>query len=364
MTNKEIAKEFQFLGKIMELHGENAFKTRSYANAYITLRKIPNQLVDMSEADVAAIPGIGKAIGTKIQELLSTGQMQTLNKYLEITPEGIQQLLRIKGLGPKKVKLVWDQLDIQSPGELLYACNENRLVELKGFGEKTQAQLKQQIEYYFLSKGKLHWATADKIANDLLSSLELSFPNQFVLTGELRRLMPIVNQIEILTDLDLAYPELALEIEDLFYDEETENLIFRDCKVELIYSASESLAIDLLESSSSNDFLIKLGMYDEAETEEDIFENLGIPFVPAELRDDAKILTEELLSGIDDLIEQKHIKGVIHNHSTYSDGVNTVLEMAEACMTKGYKYLVMSDHSKSAFYANGLQIERVLHLRD
>ena len=136
MTNKEIANVFNELGKIMELHGENPFKIRSYQNAYLNLRKLQSPLSEMPEAEIGAMKGIGKAISAKIQELLTTGELETLNKYLEKTPEGIRDMLKIKGFGPKKIKVLWDQLKVESVGELLYACNENRLVELKGFGEK------------------------------------------------------------------------------------------------------------------------------------------------------------------------------------------------------------------------------------
>ena len=131
MTNKEIAKAFQMLGKVMELHGENKFKIRSYANAYITLRKLQEPLSSLQESEISAIKGVGKAISTKIIELLETGEMQTLQKYLKKTPPGIVELLSISGFGPKKVKTVWDELGVESVGELLYAVNENRLIELK-----------------------------------------------------------------------------------------------------------------------------------------------------------------------------------------------------------------------------------------
>ncbi len=359
MTNKDIAKVFQFLGKIMELHDENPFKTRSYSNAYITIRKLPHPLSQMDITEINEIPGIGKAISEKIQELLTTGTLQTLEKYQDITPIGIQNLLRIKGLGPKKVKTVWNELEIESPGELLYACNENRLVALKGFGAKTQAQLKAQLEYYFSSQGKLHYATAEVLALELIEVLESISGSRFDITGEIRRLMPIINQIELITDGAESDVELSTLIEDLFYDEEKEELRYKDCTVVIIRSDQDNWALDLLESSSDSAFLDALGNYQSAEEEEDIFEEMGLPYIPPEMRNDATVLLEEHLSKVGQVIDYKDILGVIHNHSTYSDGVNTISEMAHACQLSGYSYLVMSDHSKSAFYANGLSIERL-----
>ncbi len=360
MTNREIARTFQFLGKIMELHGENPFKTRSYSSAYINIRKLPQELATMSTDDINSLPGVGKAISDKIQELLSTGELQTLNKFKEMTPEGIQDMLKIKGLGPKKVKLIWEELSIESAGELLYACNENRLVEVKGFGAKTQQQLITQLEYFFASKGKLHWATAESIALDLLSKLSAHYPERFIITGEIKRLFPIVETIEIITTLDLSESDIAEDIEDLFYDETKEQLSYLDCPVSIIASSMGSLGIDLLETSSSGDFLDALGNYESLETEEDIFEALELPYIPSELRDDEYILEEDRHEEIEDIVSLVDIKGVVHNHSTYSDGVNSVSQMAQRCIDLGYNYLVMSDHSKSAFYANGLKEDRVM----
>ena len=119
MTNKDIARTFQYLGNIMELHGENKFKIRSYQNAYITLRKLDQALVDMNDEEIAGIKGVGKAISGKIRELLDNGQMQTLEKYKAMTPEGVQEMLNIKGFGPKKIMTVWKELEVQTIGELL-----------------------------------------------------------------------------------------------------------------------------------------------------------------------------------------------------------------------------------------------------
>jgi len=318
----------------------------------------------MTAEEISALPGVGKAISEKIQELLSTGELQTLNKYKEITPEGIQNLLRIKGLGPKKVKLVWEELAIESPGELLYACNENRLIELKGFGQKTQDQLITQLEYYFASKGKIHWATAETLANDLVQELESKFSEVFIVTGEIKRLNPIVEQIEIITTLDISERELAEEIENLLYDEEQEVLSFMDIKVAFYVSSLEGMGLDLLETSSSGSFLDALGNYAPAESEEEIFENLELPYIPSELRDDDFLLQENNLDLLDELVDSGSIKGVIHNHSTYSDGMNTMAQMADQSIKLGYKYFVMSDHSKSAFYANGLKEDRVMQQWD
>ncbi len=130
----------------MELHGENAFRIRSYRNAYNGLRKFEQPLSELKQSEIEAIIGIGKSSAEKITELIDTGKMDRLEYYQEKTPVGIQELLSIRGLGPGKVRTIWRDLGIESPGELLYACNENRLIEARGFGMKTQDDVKQKIE--------------------------------------------------------------------------------------------------------------------------------------------------------------------------------------------------------------------------
>ena len=147
MTNKDIAYAFDELANLMELHEEDEFRIRSYRNAYLTLRKVDAPLTTLEEPELKAIKGVGSAIAGKILDLTRTGKMPTLEKYRAETPPGVVEMLEVNGFGPKKVRAVWKEMGIESIGELWYACNENRLVEYKGFGLKTQEDLKQKLEY-------------------------------------------------------------------------------------------------------------------------------------------------------------------------------------------------------------------------
>jgi DNA polymerase (family 10) len=201
MTNREIAKTFQFLGQIMELHGENKFKIRSYQNAYMTLRKLEQPLAELSDAEIGGIKGVGKAISGKIRELLDTGKMATLERYKGQTPEGVQEMLGIKGFGPKKIQTIWKDLGVESIGELLYAVNENRLIELKGFGKKTQDDLKSKLEYYQKSKNKYHYAALEAEALELEKQLANASPDlKVALTGATRRKANIQDGIALLAE--------------------------------------------------------------------------------------------------------------------------------------------------------------------
>lgn len=356
MTNKELASKFNLLGKLMALHGENQFKTRSYTNAYLTLRKLPDDLSDKSDEEIAEIPGIGKAISAKIRELLDTGEMQTMNKYLDVTPVGIQEMLGIKGLGAKKIMTVWQDLGIETVGELLHACQENRLVKLKGFGLKTQAQIEEQLEYYLSSKGSAHLAIVYPEAIDLLETIRAELPDaQLALVGEVARKLNVVSGIEILSDTEF-------DLEDIEGIETTdEGYRWRNFQVDVHFVPPSDFGLESILLSSNDDFsdaILDLGA-EAAEEEEMVFDQLEMAYIPHELREDDYWIGLAKDFALPDLITDEDIKGVVHNHSTYSDGINTVEEMALECMKLGYEYLVMSDHSKSAFYAEGLQVDRV-----
>jgi DNA polymerase (family 10) len=142
MDNYVIAENFSLLSKLMDIHGDNSFKAKSYASAAFTIDKLPTPLAELEAEKIFAIRGIGDAIGKKIVEQLESGQLSLLNEYLQKTPSGILEMLGIKGIGPKKIATIWKELEVESLGELLYACNENRLTLYKGFGEKTQNNIK------------------------------------------------------------------------------------------------------------------------------------------------------------------------------------------------------------------------------
>ena len=363
MNNKEIARIFNLLGKVMDFHGENPFKIRSYTSAYNTIRRFADPITNLTRQELLEIQGIGRAIADKIIELKETGELRTLNKYLDITPPGIVELLQIKGLGPKKVRTIHQELEVETPGELLYACLENRLVDLKGFGEKTQDAIRQQIAYYLDGKGKFLFGHIYPDAEDLMewiSKQELAGEVSF--SGEFRRKMPVVEGIEILSSVDRMVFEKIL-IGNSEFTMQDDSLLFRDIPLLISYVSPDSYHEALFNSSGSKEFV---GYWNKVHSEtsdvneETRFSHVGLPFIPPESRENPEIINQ--LQGIDslDLIENDAIRGVVHAHSTYSDGTGSLEDMAKACIERGFEYLVISDHSKAAFYANGLTEDRVL----
>lgn len=381
MTNKQIATAFSDLAKIMELHDENPFKIRSYNSAYLTLRKVEQPLPEMSDEEITALKGVGKTIAGKIRELVESGKMMTYEKYREITPPGVVDMLKVNGFGPKKIKVVWKELGAESIGELLYACNENRLVEIKGFGQKTQTELIKKLELFLNSQHKFHYGKIAPVQEAVLNYLEAALPTaKIAVVGDMIQLNPIVEYLDFL--VVGSSPELdsgAKDIEKIFDDE---HLIFdkKDQKgfygktdegipVRIFtceekewgsklfrYSSSSEFITAFLEKAKENSKADALDFKNLA-TEKGVFEKAGLPYILPELRYDDAALS---LPTLDELIRPEDIRGVVHAHTTYSDGIHTLEQMVDEAKSLGYEYLTITDHSQAAFYANGLKPDRVL----
>lgn len=369
MTNKEIAKTFQLLGDIMELHGENAFKVRSYHNVYLTLRKLDTPLSDMSRTDIDSIKGVGKAIGDKIQELLTTGNMATLEKYRAMTPPGVQEILAVPGIGPKKTATIWKDLGVESVGELLYAVNENRLIELKGFGEKTQADLQQKLEYYQRSQGMFHFSALEAEALALLDSAKAALPGVPVsLVGEMARRCNIVEGIDLLIGAEVRVDALIAVGLSATNEAESQPILARterDTPVRVFTCAPEEFGSKQFQYTASAEFMEAFlaanpgADFRNLSTEAEVFQRAGLPFIAAELRDWPAFVAAAQTGALPELLREADIRGVIHAHTTYSDGIHSLHDMAEYAREQGYAYIGITDHSKTAVYANGLQVERV-----
>lgn len=369
MTNQEIADLFDLLSKLMDIHGENSFKTKTYSTAAYRLEKLPAPLAEMPQEQINSISGIGDAVTKKIVEILTTGKLPLLEEYLDKTPPGVVEMLSIKGIGPKKIALLWKELGAESIGELEYACNENRLITLKGFGAKTQESILKSIAFIRNSMGFYLWAEAEAIALQIKSNIETTFPSARIeFTGEYRRQVPALASVSFITDLTDEQIRSAFElIPDTVFETDDDTLFVKIANAPALHfyrSASDAFYKKLFTTTSApmfaDAFATQYSIPEAAETEEAIFAHNNIQFIPAALRESAEILQRAASHSLPDLIQPGHIKGIIHSHSTWSDGVNTLEEMAIAARDKGYEYLVISDHSQAAFYANGLFPDRIV----
>ncbi len=369
MNNSAIADNFSILAKLMDIHGDNSFKAKSYAAAAFTIDKLPVQLSALPSEQIFKLKGIGDSIGKSIVEQLETNQFTALNEYIQKTPAGILEMLSIKGIGPKKIATIWKELEIETLGELLYACNENRLTLYKGFGEKSQQNIKEAIEFYMGAMGSYLYQQVEIFAANMHQTLRKNFSSPFLLTGEFRRQMEIINKIEWVTSENPA--NLKSFFSGLEFETDQENahqISFKGTQnITLCFYLSnpENIYSTLFQTSCSEDFLTawnSITAWDAStsySSEDELFNKAHICPIPACQRETAAIIHVARNNELHSLIEPEHITGIIHSHSNWSDGSNTIEEMAHAAISKGLQYLVISDHSKSAFYANGLQEDRI-----
>ena len=360
LSNKEVGNIMKSLAALMELHEENPFKIKSYANAAFQLSRIPDVVMEMDRTTMEQTKGIGKSVAAKLVELRETGDIEALRKLLDMTPAGIIDMLQIKGLGAKKVRVIWKELGVEDVGELLYACYENRLAKLKGFGEKTQESVIQSIEYYQANLGKFHFATA--LQQAALMEADWKQSTAWSRTGALRREAIVIEQLEWLTTAGLE----ELPVPGGWQQSENGWVAVSPGGIPMVLHVAEAAqwATTLLVTTGNEahvDFVLSK-VEDPQQPFEDeaaIYKAAGLTFVPAFLREDLAEWEYNDQASADAIISMEDIQGVVHNHSTWSDGRNTIREMAEACMARGYTYLVMSDHSKTAVYAGGLDIQQV-----
>jgi DNA polymerase (family X) len=369
MTNYEIADHFSLLSKLMDIHAENAFKAKSYSIAAFNIEKLEKEIEDMDDRELFSIKGIGESLGKKIREIEETGELDLLEKIIASTPPGILEMLQIKGLGPKKISVIWKEMGIETLGELEYACNENRLAAIKGFGQKTQGSILESIRFYTTSKGFHLWAEVEMIAFDLVNKLGNNYPsNRFSLTGSIRRQNEVVEMVELVTDLEKEKIISEFEhIPDAVIDEEPNHILVirvpHQPVIKFTITTPERFFHTLFVSTGSEEFMKvffeKFKIPDHPATEEEIFTVNGLAYIQPPLRETALILERASHGNLDELIQLKDIKGIIHTHSTWSDGVDTIETMAKAAMYQGYEYLVISDHSQAAYYAQGLSPQKV-----
>ncbi|MBS1667465.1 MAG: DNA polymerase/3'-5' exonuclease PolX [Bacteroidetes bacterium] len=370
IDNGYISDQLSLLSKLMDIHGENAFKIKSYSIAAFTIDKLPEQLSTMAPEKIFAIKGIGENTGKKIIGILQTGELAPLTELIAKTPPGILEMLKIKGLGPKKIATIWKEMEIESIGELLYACNENRLLLYKGFGEKTQNSVRESIEFYLKSQGAYLFSEAVPFASLVQKSLSTAFPNEkFQLTGSIRRQLEVIDKLEWVTTAEPEKLKTFLSSQDFKVETESDRQIVLkgDQNIPLIFHfANLQNFISLLFETSCSDAFWQAWKqktkWDDSvnyPSEEAIFETAKIHFIPAFQREDASIIDEAGKNSLPSVIQLTDIKSIIHSHSNWSDGSFTIEEMAKTCIEKGFEYLVISDHSKSAFYANGLTEERI-----
>jgi DNA polymerase (family X) len=379
LENKDIVRAFRLATSLMELHDENPFKIRTYTNAVAVLERLEAPLNGLSAEELERLDGIGKALAGKIAEISETGSFAELDKFISATPPGVIDMLRIKGIGPKKIRTIWKDLGVVSTEALLEACENNQIAALKGFGAKTQETIKNALLYTQESKGKLLYAELEPTALHLREFLREKLNTDKVeIAGEIRRRLEIIQNLLLLVGVEdpLEVPKALAEVPGLQPDpvrsgpfiwrgrENTSGLAVEIKTVPpaafvnqlFLHTGSEGHIAGLYNDSEA---LIGLTRQEQFSSEAAIYERAGLSFVEPEMREGTHELLLARENALPELLTDDDLRGILHNHSTYSDGVHTLEQMATHCRDKGYDYLGICDHSKSAFYANGLQEFRV-----
>ena len=394
MDKNQVAEILADIGTLLELKGENPFKTRAYANAARTLEGLTEPLAKIiAEERLGEIKGIGDALQQKITELVTTGKSRYYEELKASVPPGFLEMLQISGLGPKKIQVLNKKLGIDSVEKLEAACKAGKVAELDGFGEKTQTNLLEGIELRrsYASKHLLHHALA--AAEPLLESLrEHQDVTRCSTAGSLRRFKEIIGDVDLLVsskkpanviEFFVAQPGI-LKIQAQGPTKASVILAGGiQCDLRVVSDAEFPFALAYFTGSKEHNIVMRqraiarglrlneYGLFKSKEetrdpkllvkcaTEEEIFAELELPFVPPELREDHGEFVAGEKNNLPRLIEWTDLRGALHNHTTWSDGHNTLEETAAYMEELGLEYWAITDHSKSEFQANGLDAKRV-----
>lgn len=390
MDKRRVADILGEIALYLELKGENLFKIRAYENGARIIQALDEDLeVLVREKRLGTIKGIGKALEEKITELVTTGNLEYYNKLKAEFPASLFELFKIPGLGAKKIRLLYETLGIETIGELEYACKENRLLELPGFGQKTQENILKGISLVRTAYGRYLLHEAEDMALGVFNGLkECPEVNSLSIAGSLRRKKEIIKDIDILAASDqaervmdcfVALPDVA----DIIGRGPTKASVRlqKGIAVDLRVVSPEQYPYALHHFTGSKEHNTKMrhtakslglkmneyGLFREADgsripcsNEEELFKALGMAYIPPELREDTGEIEAAMENRLPDLVERDDLKGIFHIHTCYSDGINSIKELAEEARRQGYQYIGIADHSRSAYYAGGLSEDDVI----
>jgi DNA polymerase (family X) len=379
MNNRDVAELIERLGTAAELLGENPFKARAYHRAARTLRGLEEPVAELvRDGRLAELEGFGKALVEKVTTIVETGESPQLQRRMEELPAGLFDILEIPGLGVKRVRALWEKLEITNLGELEYACLENRLLELEGFGEKMQYKVLAGIDQLKRYRERRLYPEAAEAAGELGDVLD-DDPRvaRWAVVGSLRRHAETIGDIDLQLQVEpyerpgVDQALLNLEESSSALEKSDDELRFkyRGIPVEVRHTSPERWAADLVLNTGNAAHReelqdraaergLKLGSID-ADDEAGVYAALGLDWITPELREGMGEVEAAAAGELPELVETDDIAGVLHVHTTASDGAQTLEELIETGVELGYDYIGVSDHSQAAFYADGLSVDEV-----
>ena len=396
MDKNQVANLLDEIASLLELkEGSNPFEVRAYQNAARAVNGLDGDIEQLTrEGKLKGVPGLGSTSIKRIEEAVETGHIALYDELVETTPPVKLEMMRIPGVGPKKINAIYNQLHVNSIPDLIQACEENKVAALPGFGKKTQDKIVQGIAFLAQHAGRFLYPVAEEEASHIYKVLkELPEIVRLQVAGSLRRRRETIGDIDMVVSVaDSASEDVRRKIMDVFTSQPSVQAITGKGETKSSVVLSSGINMDLRVVNDSqfpytlhhftgskehhiplrrralsmnmtiNDYGLFKGKEPHLELvpckdETDIYAALGMAYIEPELREDMGEIEAAVNGTLPVLVQESDLKGVLHAHSTWSDGQNTIREMAEACIARGMTYLGLTDHSKTAAYAGGLNEE-------
>jgi DNA polymerase (family 10) len=396
MDKNQVANLLDEIASLLELkEGSNPFEVRAYQNASRAVNGLDGDIEQLTrEGKLKGVHGLGSTIIKRIEEAVETGHIALYDELVETTPPVKLEMMRIPGVGPKKINAIYNQLHVNSIPDLVQACEENKVAALPGFGKKTQDKIVQGIAFLAQHAGRFLYPVAEEEASHIFTVLkELPEIVRLQVAGSLRRRRETIGDIDMVVSVaDSASEDARRKIMDVFTSQPSVQAITGKGETKSSVVLSSGINMDLRVVNDSqfpytlhhftgskehhiplrrralsmnmtiNDYGLFKGKEPHLELvpckdETDIYAALGMAYIEPELREDMGEIEAAVNGTLPVLVQESDLRGVLHVHSTWSDGQNTIREMAEACIARGLTYLGLTDHSKTAAYAGGLSEE-------
>ncbi|PWT96777.1 MAG: DNA polymerase/3'-5' exonuclease PolX [Bacteroidetes bacterium] len=364
-TNREIRKKISLYAELLQLHEKDEALSKKLSSAAYFLRRIEGEIASFTTKKISALfrPPIGKII----LELLESGSISALDELIELTPGGLFELMQIKGLGGKKLALLWKKGKIDTLEGLLKACEQKAIRKLPGFGSTSEENIRKGIQSHLDQQNHFHLATVATHAEDILKLIRKISPGSLTeFCGGIRRLNPTVAGIEIITTLDnnaIAKNSKKYMVIKSSSADKTYGISHEEIPVTIYHTNTSNFHLDRFRLTGNEQHVLKVmakipRTAKSFSSEKSIYQKAGLPYIVPEMREN--LAEWDYKANPEDLIRFEDIRGVVHNHTTYSDGVDKLGDFVKACKQKNFEYVVISDHSKNAHYAGGLKEEKVL----